>query len=501
MQERFSSLFEKYQSSRLMLKYEQYARWTVPGVFPKESTSAKNDNKQIESDFQSMGALLLNNMAAKMASLLFPMNINFFKVAPTEEVKKLIGTMTSNADSTALQELVKLENGACARNVQNGGYMQLIQWLMYLFVTGNALTVRKKQRWVVYSPRHFGWLADDDGTVLDIVLKEEKYYGSLPADLKMALQGTGRAYQPQDKVKFFTRVNMFQNPVTISLEVDDVPYGEPELVDRRICPFIPTMLKHIPGDNYGRGLVEDYAGDFAKLSAVSEAMTYYILESCKVINLVKPGAAVNVKDLQNAIHGQFVLGDPTSISKLEAGEWAKIQQISAELDLVFNRLSKAFLYDGNVRDAERVTAEEIRMLAQESEKLSGGLYSAISNGMHIPMAHILCYEENREFLNALIQDEIELNVSTGLATLGRNAELQGLYSAVQELALIIPAMQQVSERFDTERTIDNVLAARGVNKDEYLLSKEALEQKQQDIAQQQQDMQGMVDMSQGIGEM
>lgn len=54
------------------------------------------------------------------------------------------------------------------------------QLLRTLIVTGNALLVRKEGKLLVYTPRNYSVLRNQDGTVLDCVLKETMAFASAP---------------------------------------------------------------------------------------------------------------------------------------------------------------------------------------------------------------------------------------------------------------------------------------------------------------------------------
>ena len=62
------------------------------------------------------------------------------------------------------------------------------------------------------------------------------------------------------------------------------------------------------------------------------------------------------------------------------------------------RLGAAFLLNTAVtRDAERVTAQEIRMQAQELESSLGGVYSRLANELQLPLAKRLLQEIDEVF--------------------------------------------------------------------------------------------------------
>ena len=140
------------------------------------------------------------------------------------------------------------------------------------------------------------------------------------------------------------------------------------------------------------------------------------------------------------------------------------------------------MYSGNVRDAERVTAEELRRNAQEAEVSLGGVYSSLADSLHVPLAHILVNEINPSFITEVVQGGITLNVLTGVAALGRSSSIQNLLEAANDLALCLPVFAQASNRFDNERIIDMILLGRGVKLSDVMKTEEQL---QQDLAAQQ----------------
>ncbi|WP_265102931.1 portal protein, partial [Acinetobacter baumannii] len=67
-----------------------------------------------------------------------------------------------------------------------------------------------------------------------------------------------------------------------------------------------------------------------------------------------------------------------------------MQYIDTVATKYVNRIGKGFLLSSSiVRDAERVTAEEIRMQANELETSLGGVYSRLAVDFQKPMAYWL----------------------------------------------------------------------------------------------------------------
>lgn len=480
----YQSLFEKYRDDSAILRMEQYARWSLPTIFADhEIRSGKQVS--VQRDYQSVGALLVNQLASKMASLLFPANQSFFRLDSSVSSALMAESLGVSQDDLA-NSMSQLENTAYRRIFLKASYNHIVQLLKLLIVTGNALLYRdsKGTNLHTYNVRQYSVLRDGAGKVLDMVLKERIAVQDIPVGVREKFEGRDRF----DQVTLWTRItreareNTDVFVMTQQVDSHDVAYREE--VPAAICPYIPVTWNLLTGENLGRGLVEDYAGDFAKLSELSEALALYQIEACRVLNMVKPGSGSDIDTMAESESGAWVSGDPTTAAAYEAGDYNKIQALSADLQLVFQRLSPAFMYGGNTRDAERVTAEEIRQQAEEANQALGGVYSAIADGLHIPLAHILCWEVEPSFVVEVIKGGVTLSVLTGVAALGRSSDVSKLLQAAQALSVIMPVFTQVSKRIDTEKVLTAVLQGFGLNADEYYKSEEQLKQEQAALAQQ-----------------
>lgn len=256
-----------------------------------------------------------------------------------------------------------------------------------------------------------------------------------------------------------------------------------ETYPEHLCPYIPVVWSLRAGDSYGRGLVEELAGDFAKLSDVSMALAKYELETLRLIPLVKPGATTDIDELAKADTGEPVQGNPADIQPYEGGQFAKIQQILADLDVITERLAKAFMYRGNTRQGERVTATEVELNANEADEALGGAISTISAHTHIRLAYLTLTEVSPEFITAVIANEFSLDITAGVASLGRNSDVQALIQAAQVIGGVVPVLTQLSQRIDPERIIDMVF--RSYNLDTSLVMRTPEELNQLNEMQQQ----------------
>lgn len=492
MKMKHAARFEKYRDDTVIQRSGAYAKWTLPQLMADLSmVSQGNSRMSVERDYQDVGALLVNNLASKLAGLLFPSSRPFFKIAPSELL--VSRAETKGVKSSELNnQLARIEQEACQQLFANASYNQLVIALKHLIVTGNVLLYRDpiRKRSVAYGLESYSMRRGGSGEMLDCVLREFTPFDALPLTVQVALRmsNRGKYSNPEapPNVAVYTRILRKQKSggnvyYEVTQEADDIPIGTQGLYPEHLCPWQAVAWSLIAGEHYGRGLVEDYAGGFAKLSDTSHALTLYSIETLKVVNLVQPGMGADIDELAAAETGEYVQGQPGAVQAYESGVYQKIQVVSAEMEALMQRLSKAFMYTGSTRDAERVTAYELKQDALEAEKNLGGNYSVLAESMQVPLAHLLIMEVKPGMLEGLVTRDISLDIMAGIPALGRASDVQNLILAAQDAAAIIPALTQLDSRVSPQRTMDMIMS--GASVDTALIHKTEAELKEQAKAQ------------------
>lgn len=496
------SRFLRYRDDTVILKARRYAHWTLPALMADLSIQVNGQGLILERDYQEIGALLVNNLAPKLASMLFPASRPFFKVDSSDELKRA----AAKAGKTLTElnaSFAKMEQEACARIFLNAGYAQLIQSLRHLIVTGNVMTYResKSAKYCAYGLESFSQKRDGQGNLLDAVLREYTHIESLPPTVQQSLRmGNPGRYRSIDQcppVELYTRIHRQQGVsgkfyFVVSQEADELPVGTTGNYPEHLCPWQVVTWTLINGENYGRGLVEDFAGGFAKLSDMSHAATLYGIEMMRVLNLVQPGLGADIDELAQAETGQFVQGTTGAVVAYESGDADKLQALRAEITEVFQNLARAFMYKGNTRDAERVTAFEIKQDALEADNTLGGAYSSLAASMQIPAAHILLTEVDSSMLEGLVTSTVELGIIAGIPALGRASDVQNLILAAQDALAIIPGLVELDNRIDGQKILDMIMAGNSVDTSLLYKSKEQLAAQAQADAQAAEGQQQMV---------
>ena len=111
------------------------------------------------------------------------------------------------------------------------------------------------------------------------------------------------------------------------------------------------------------------------------------------------------------------------------------------------RLSKAFLMDAaGVRDAERVTAEEIRLVARDLEMSLGGVYTRLAQTFQLPVARLLLSRIDFKIKG----ESVEPIITTGLTALSRSGDLDSYRLFLQDASLLGAVDEGVRAELDIE---------------------------------------------------
>lgn len=453
------ALYRQYADDSLLARLEEYAMWTIPSVFPRDGRIGVNQNTPIEYDMQSIGADVTFKLATKLARTLFPANQSFFRLDIDDDIKGLM-------DKRNIQDVISFEHKAADRIFMNASYAQIIQAMLLLIITGECLLVRQNESLRVYSLRDYTAKRNGTGEVLDLIIRECKFYSELPP----AVQAKVGRVPADDKLTLYTRVKRVyvfdRYKWKVSQEINGIDIGTDYEYPEKLCPYIPITWNFVNGDNYGRGYVEIYGSDFKKLSELSLALFDYSIESARLTYLVDPSGAFDVQHAEQAATGEYIHGKAGSVTPIEGGSFQKMNELQASINQIEIRLRAAFMSTGNTRDGERVTAYEIRQNAEEAEQVLGGVYSQLAQGLHLPLARLLLNELDPKLISDIELGNFKLNILTGLQALSRSSENQGLVIAASELNTILPIFAQLgqdSATWNLQAIAEQVLASNGVN--------------------------------------
>lgn len=460
----YSALFTKYRDSTVVQSAEAYAFWTVAALMADLNGAQR---AQVERDFQSVGALLVNHLSSRLATMLFPTGVPFFQIAMRSAELKRIAQEQQLTTEQVDTGLAVLALEASSKAHEGGSYANIVLLLKHLITTGNALIFVEEDSpyLTIYGIGSYVTRRDNRGRLIDLILKESTSLDGLEPALQRRVRARFPGLAEDSALSMHTRVHLKyrknKRGYEITQQIAGMDVGTPSWYPAHLCPYIAATWSLIPGEHYGRGMVEDYSGDFAKLSSISEAETLYICEMLRVIHLVGNGG--DVDSFEQASCGGYVRGNPDMVKAHEAGDARKAEQTAATLAGTVQRLSRAFMYNtGTVRDSERTTLGEIRMQAQEAEEALGGSYSMVAQVVQTPLARLFLSLTDDDMRMAVMTQELVPDITVGIGALGRTRDVQNLLAAAQEINAVA-TLPQIDERFDIRRMTDRVLAGHSIN--------------------------------------
>jgi len=209
---------------------------------------------------------------------------------------------------------------------------------------------------------------------------------------------------------------------------------------------------------------------------------------------VNPNGSTNLQKLTKAPIGSFVAGHPDDVVALKIDKQADMQTAAQLMNELKQQLRHVFLRNSSVqRNAERVTAEEIRLMAEELETALGGIFSRLAEEFQRPLImRIIGRLRKQGKIPAFPKDVVTIRITTGLEAIGRGQNLGKLERAIQTLQPLPEALARVDQG-EVARRVFNAL---GIDTSGLIKTDEQMQAEQQQ-AQQQQMMQSAVEK--GVG--
>lgn len=455
------------------------SKLTLPYVMPDEGFGP---HSRLETPFSGVGSRGVNNLASKLLLALLPPNSPFFRFQANE--KKLAEDETPpelmseiEASLQALEELVMDE-------VTRGAYrVALHEALKHLIITGNALLYLPDEGGLrVFHLDRFVVQRDPMGNLLSVATKESVAFSTLSEEIRQRLQQQDPNLAESDaKVDLFTSCKRKAKHWVITQDVNgvDIPHaGGKVTMDRN--PFIPLRLSRIDGEAYGRGFVEEYLGDIQSLEALTRAIVEGSAAAAKVLFLVNPNGTTRARTLAESPNGAIVQGNAADVNTLQLDKFNDFRTAQVTMEAIKDRLGAAFLLtSGVVRQAERVTAEEIRMLSQELEASLGGLYSLLAAEMQLPLVkRIMTVMQKKKLLPKLPKDLVKPVIVTGVEALGRGNDLSKLDLFLAGAAQVV-GPEAIGQFVNVEDYFKRRATALGIKTEGLIKSAEQMQQEAQ----------------------
>lgn len=453
---------------------------TLPALITPEGFSSATDLYQ---PFQSIGARGVNNLASKLMLLLFPPNSPFFRLAMDTKTKAdLDGEGELRAEIE--QGLAGIEREVMGEIESRALRVHVFEALKHLIVSGNVLIhLPKKGGLRVFPLSSYVTKRDPAGELLEVILEETVSPRALPEGIDNI------DYTGDEDLKIYTKIyRQDSNNYYVYQEVEGqiVPGSEGQY-KKDLMPWIALRMVHLDGEDYGRSFVEEYLGDLKSLEGLMEALVSSAAASAKLVFMVRPNASVRRTDLARSKNGDVILGDPNDVRVLQTEKYPDMRVVLETVQRIEERLSYAFLLNTAIqRNAERVTAEEIRFMAQELESALGGVYSILSQEMQLPVVRILMDSMSAsKKIPKLPKGTVTPVIVTGVEALGRGNDLNKLRTYIQDLVTLAQVSPETIQRINFGDLVARLATGHGIDTIGLIKTEQQLQEEMQAQAQAQ----------------
>ena len=467
------------------------SKLTLPYLI-QDDTSSRPTHETLNIPWQSVGAKCVVALAAKLMLAILPPQATFFKLQVRDD--KLGEDMPPDIRSELDLSFSKMERMVMDYIAASNDRVVIHQALKHLIVGGNALLFMGKDGIKNYPLTRYVVNRDGNGNVLEIVTKELISRDVLGYDLPKKQPNTGidesTVGTHTDDVEVYTCVKLENGRWVWYQEVEDmiIP-GSRSSAPKNASPWLVLTFNSVDGEQYGRGRVEEFLGDLKSLEGLSQALVEGAAAASKVIFLVSPSSTTKPATIAKAGNGAIVQGRAEDVQVVQVGKTADFSTAANMANTIEKRLLEAFLVM-NVRNAERVTAEEVRLTQLELEQQLGGIFSLLTVSFLIPyLSRTLLVLQRSNEIPKLPKDIVRPTIVAGINALGRGQDRESLTQFVGTIAQTL-GPEALMKYLNAEEAIKRLAAAQGIDVLNLVKSQEQMAQEQEQMmaAQQQQTL-------------
>ena len=485
------------QYNKLELTREVYlkrardcAKLTIPTLFPDKDI---NESAEYQTPYQSIGARGVMNLASKLMLALFPPHAPFFRLSVDDLVfKQIQGDPKTKSSIEA--GLAGIEKAIMDNMEVSNDRVAVYEALKNLIVSGNVLLKITETGLRVYRLNNYVIKRDAQGNILKIIIKEAVNLDTLPPEVRTAIQEGKTKEEYEDKeLDLYTCITREAKGYTLMQEC-----GKRIILKTQYkldnLPFIALRFNRVDGMDYGRSHCESYLGDLRSLEGLTKAILEGSSASAKMLFMVAPNGTTRASSIAKAPNGAIIEGSAGDVSVLQANKFADFRVSFEMMNRIEQRLQYAFLLNSSVqRQAERVTATEVQLVAQELQDALGGVYGILTTEFQLPYINAkLNILKEQKLLPNLPRDIVRPKIIVGLEALGRASDRIRLLQFMSDLAGTLGA-DVLARHINLDDAIKKFAIANGVDTQGLLKDQEQIQQEQQQAQAQQFAQQSLAD--------
>jgi hypothetical protein len=449
-------LYEKLRSDRdlWLSRARRSCRLTLPWLVPAANDPDQGQPETYPLPWNGIGQEGHQHLASRWLLAVMPASESFFKYTIDERER---ATLISDARQAGTAEdeiarsmvefdrsLLAMEQAVLREINSTADRAVVLEAMVHLIGPGNVVLYDDEEDGLTcYHLNRYCIRRDPMGRPLELVICESFTEDSLPNAVAQHLglleDEESEGYSPdplapnkvldeEEVIKVYTHVEWDYRAKKVKWcqeckgqEIE----GQEKEVGLEISPWMPLRATRIDSCDYGPGYIEARClADLQTAESLSQALTEGAMIAAESKYVVRPGGVTSIKDLVACRNGGYVIGHPDDVKELgsDGRRGQGLVVAEARLQRVEAALKRAFMMS-NVRDSERTTAEEIRMVAQQMDEGQVGIYSILTTEFQNPYITRKLHVLTRQGKVQLPKDLVKPVVSVGLAAVGRGNDL------------------------------------------------------------------------------
>lgn len=466
---------------------------TLPHITPPAGHSEFNE---LPTPYNDIGARAVNNLANKLFLTLFPVSTPFFQFKVSEAVVNQMVESGNTEAKAKIEKKLRQEESI----VQSDLEVSAIRPALYevfrdLIVAGDSLFhLPAEGSPNVYHIEDYVVVRAQSGKPLSIILKRKMHRQELEPnwvkmldEAKLLDEATDDPKKDADEYDVYTEIYLeskyyYEASYISGMLLSGTEGKYPE----DASAWLALRWNGKSGENYGRSYGYEYYGVLKGLEGYHKAVREHSAIASKTLLMLSKGSRLTPQEVINAPNGAVLVGEEGELTSFELGKYNDMKLVENMIEKQSQSISSAFLIV-QARQAERVTAEEIRLMAQELETALGGAYSLLSKTLQEPLLKREIQRlRDAKKLKKFPDKTVEPKVIVGLEGLGKGSDLEKL----RQVNAIVGEMAQVAEaipQLNIDGTIKTIFNWVGLNPDGILYTDEELQAKQAEQQQAQQD--------------
>jgi hypothetical protein len=365
----------------------------------------------------------------------------------------------------------------------------VFEGLKHLIVSGNVLLhLNPAGGMKVFPLDRYVCKRDPMGNLLETITRESISPMELPQEVRDLVRRSRDDSKSEldDNYELYTCVRRAPDKWEVWQEVEGIEIpGSRGSYPKDKSEWICLRFISVAGEDYGRGYVEEYLGDLKSLEGLSKAIVQGTAAMSKVVFLLKPAATTKPAAIAKAESGDIITGSLDDVGALQVDKHADFTVAANTINGFKESLSYAFLLNSSIqRNGERVTAEEIRYMANELETALGGIYSTLSQEFQLPLVIVLMHRMERQGkLPPLPKGVVRPMITTGVEAIGRGQDLTKLAGFLQDISPLGP--EAINMYLNVGDFIKRCGVGRGIDMKGLVNSEDQVAQQQQQAQMQQ----------------